>query len=58
LLLVPLLLLWLTLMVATPTFCEFRYMFAFSVAFPLVVLLSFPVEQREKMNSPRHLKTE
>ncbi|HBG55846.1 MAG TPA: hypothetical protein DDW99_06250 [Ruminococcaceae bacterium] len=41
LVLMPLLLLWGTLMLATPTFCEFRYMFSFAAALPLTVLLPF-----------------
>jgi hypothetical protein len=38
----PLLILWLTLMAAAPTFCEFRYMYAFSLIFPLAIVFSFP----------------
>lgn len=38
----PLLLLWGTLMVAAPTFCEFRYMFAFAIALPALIVFMFP----------------
>ena len=37
----PLLLLWGTYMAATPVFCEFRYMFSFSVTLPFSVLVPF-----------------
>lgn len=37
----PLLVLWGTLMLATPTFCEFRYLFPFAVVLPAVLLLPF-----------------
>jgi hypothetical protein len=39
--LVPLLVLWLTLMAAAPTFCEFRYMFSFLLAVPFLVVTLF-----------------
>lgn len=45
--LLPLFLLWLTLMAATPTYCEFRYMFAFATALPLCAILSFPAAEKE-----------
>ncbi|MDD3261212.1 MAG: DUF6020 family protein [Oscillospiraceae bacterium] len=51
--LLPLFLLWLTLMVATPTFCEFRYMFAYATAFPLIVLLAFPQKLAKKGALPK-----
>ena len=35
----PLIALWLTMLAATPTYCEFRYMFAFHLALPLVISL-------------------
>lgn len=38
---IPLLLLWGTLMVAAPTFCEFRYMYSFHLALPLVLFMMF-----------------
>jgi hypothetical protein len=41
--LLPGALLWLTLMVASPTYCEFRYLFFFALLLPLAVFLSFPV---------------
>jgi hypothetical protein len=41
----PLLVLWGTLMAATPTYCEFRYMFAFALALPVVVILAFPLRR-------------
>lgn len=37
--LTPLLLLWLSLLIATPTFCEFRYILTLHLAIPLVLLL-------------------
>ena len=37
----PLLILWGTLMLATPTYCEFRYMFAYAMALPVTLLLPF-----------------
>lgn len=37
----PLLILWGTLMAATPTFCEFRYMFSFAVCLPASLFLPF-----------------
>lgn len=37
--LMPLLLLWISLLIATPTFCEFRYILALHLAIPLVLLL-------------------
>lgn len=39
--LLPLFLLWGTLLVATPVFCEFRYMFSFTVSMPFAVALVF-----------------
>lgn len=39
--LLPLLALWATLMVAAPTFCEFRYMFSFHVCLPVIFLMMF-----------------
>lgn len=38
--LVPLLGLWVTMMVAAPVHCEFRYMFAFHLALPVVIMLA------------------
>lgn len=43
--LLPLLILWGTLMLATPVYCEFRYMFAFAMALPATVLFAFPVRE-------------
>lgn len=43
----PLLVLWGTLMLATPTFCEFRYMFAFAVSLPAVALFAFPTKKSQ-----------
>lgn len=37
----PLLLLWGTLMVASPTYCEFRYMFAFATVLPALLAMPF-----------------
>lgn len=39
--LVPLLSIWLTMMVAAPTYCEFRYMFALHLAIPFMIALVF-----------------
>lgn len=51
----PLLLLWLTLLVAAPTFCQFRYMFAFELALPMLVALltfSMPSLKHAKPHKP------
>ncbi len=37
----PLILLWLTIMIATPVYCEFRYMFAFHILLPLMLIEIF-----------------
>lgn len=37
----PLLLLWVTLMIASPTYCEFRYMFAFATSLPAFAAMPF-----------------
>ena len=37
----PLLVLWATLMIATPTFCEYRYMFAFALFLPFGIIIPF-----------------
>ncbi len=39
---VPLAGLWLTIMIATPTFCEFRYMFAFFTTVPFLLPIVLP----------------
>lgn len=39
--LLPLFLLWATLLIATPVFCEFRYMFSFAVSMPFAVASVF-----------------
>ena len=39
--LLPLIAIWGTMMIAAPTYCEFRYMFSFHLALPFVVLLMF-----------------
>lgn len=44
--LIPLAGVWLTLMVAAPVFCEFRYMFAFHVALPVIVGMIFLAVRR------------
>lgn len=41
LLYLPLLVLWATLMIATPTFCEYRYMFAFVLFLPFGIIMPF-----------------
>lgn len=38
---VPLLLLWLSMMIAAPTFCEFRYMLALHLFLPVLAVLLF-----------------
>ncbi len=40
--LIPLLALWATTMIAAPTYCELRYLYAFFTAIPAVVWLSLP----------------
>lgn len=47
--LTPLLLIWVSMLVAAPTFCEFRYIFAFELAVP--VLLTFFVKRISPMKS-------
>ena len=42
LLLIPLLALWATTMIAAPTYCELRYLYAFFTAIPPVVWLALP----------------
>lgn len=39
--LVPLLAMWLTMMVAAPEYCQYRYMFALHLAIPFMVALAF-----------------
>lgn len=39
--LVPLIALWGTIMIAAPTYCEFRYMFSFHLALPFIILMLF-----------------
>jgi hypothetical protein len=51
----PLILLWGTLMAATPTYCEFRYMYAFALAFPLAVISMFPSARTDTGKSPQKL---
>ena len=34
----PLVILWVTLLIAAPTFCEFRYMYAFHLMLPVIVV--------------------
>lgn len=34
---VPLLVIWITLLIAAPTFCEFRYMFALHLMLPIII---------------------
>ena len=51
---VPLIALWATLMVAAPTFCEFRYMFSFHLALPFLVLMLW-VSPAEKNHPIGHL---
>jgi hypothetical protein len=51
---IPLVALWITIMIAAPTFCEFRYMFSFHLAMPFLIILLFlnnsneakPIEER------------
>ena len=52
--LLPLIAIWGTMMIAAPTFCEFRYMFSFHLALPFVVLLMFSAEEkRGQMSATR-----
>lgn len=37
----PLLAVWGTMMIAVPTFCEFRYMFSFHLALPILIFLLY-----------------
>lgn len=47
--LIPLSGVWLTLMVAAPVFCEFRYMFAFHVALPVILgMILLAVRRKEE----------
>ena len=39
--LLPLVLLWGTMLIATPTFCEFRYMYSFHLSLPVLVVYLF-----------------
>ena len=49
---VPLLALWVTMMIAAPTFCEFRYMLSFHLSLPFLAVMLFkkhePTEEIEK----------
>ena len=49
--LLPLIAIWGTMMIAAPTFCEFRYMFSFHLALPFVVLLMFVEENKSCLRS-------
>lgn len=47
----PLCALWGTMMVAAPTFCEFRYMYAFHITLPIVMVMLFrKSEKKENCN--------
>lgn len=48
--LVPLIAIWITMMIAAPTFCEFRYMFSFHLAIPFLILLIF-IKSKDKICS-------
>lgn len=50
--LVPLLALWATTMIAAPTFCELRYLYAFFTCAPAAVWLSLPGRE-ESLAAPR-----
>lgn len=52
--LLPLAVLWLTLMAAAPTYCEFRYMFSFALAVPFIFLfcLKGPSDSKTAIKSP------
>ncbi len=46
---VPFIMSWATLLLAAPTFCEFRYLFSLHVAFPLLLmLLLYPIEEQNR----------
>lgn len=49
----PLLVLWGVLMLATPTSCEFRYMFTFAIVFPAMIVLAFPTKSAAR---PEHVR--
>lgn len=50
--LLPLFLLWATLLIATPVFCEFRYMFPFAVSMPFAVASVFLPAAAHKTAKP------
>lgn len=52
----PLLILWGTLMAATPTYCEFRYMFAFALVLPAMAVMAFPVKKAAPAAKPSAAK--
>jgi len=45
---VPLLAIWATMMVAVPTFCDFRYMFSFHLAMPILLITMFIKREKSK----------
>lgn len=47
----PLLAVWATMMLAVPTFCEFRYMYSFHLLLPFLVIMFFMIPKKE--NSPK-----
>lgn len=38
---------WITIMIATPIYCEFRYMFSFHIALPFIFFLLFKADKEE-----------
>lgn len=44
---VPLISLWMTMMIATPIFCEFRYMFSFHLLMPFLLVTIFVRTQKK-----------
>lgn len=45
---IPLLAIWLTMMIAAPTFCEFRYMYSFHLALPFLIITLFIKNKAKK----------
>ena len=46
--LIPLLGNWATIMIAVPTHCEFRYMFCFHLAIPIMILMLFDRQKKSR----------
>ena len=39
---------WATIMIAVPTHCEFRYMFCFHLAIPIMILMLFDRQKKSR----------